>query len=93
MDFKKAAEEEQKARWYTIPDTNARVQIRRPKPSVKDRLEKECSKGRFNIVDAYKLGKKLLDYCVVDWENIESDGQSVEVTTENKYVLDGCSLL
>lgn len=80
--------------WYTVPGTEAKVQIRNPKPSRRREIVRQATRTRMSrgqrveILDNDKLNLLLLDECVRSWKNIEQDGEELECTMENKRLLD-----
>lgn len=94
MDIGKIVKEDVEATWEKIPGSDAEVCVRRPKPKRVRQIIKSCTKRRLvkgkyiNIRDDDRMNQMLMDECVVDWKKIEMDGKPLEVTIENKTLLD-----
>lgn len=83
--------------WYDIPGTKGekrpRLLIKDLKPVKRRELVKRCTtrkRSRGGIderVDFEKLSELILEQCVIDWENIEKDGEKLEVNQVNKVLL------
>ncbi len=82
------------AEWYTVPGTEVQVQIRNPKPSRRREIVRKATRVRMSrgqrveFRDDDELNQLLLDECVLDWKNIERNGDKFECTPENRRALD-----
>lgn len=83
------------AKWYRVPGfPKAEVQIRNIKPSRRRQILKECTRQKMRRgtliteTDDDRLGRLLLEECVVDWRGIEYGDKEFLCNTENKILLD-----
>lgn len=82
------------AEWYTIPGTKVQVQIANPKPSRRREIVRKATRVRMargqrtEWLDSDELNRLLLDECVLDWKNVERNGDKFECTSENRIALD-----
>ena len=94
MDIGKILDGGPAAEWYTIPGTEVQVQITSPKPSRRREIVRKATRVRMSRgqrtewLDSDELNRLLLNECVLDWKNVERNGEKFECTSENKLALD-----
>ena len=94
MDISEILSGGPEATWYTIPGTAVQVQITSPKPSRRREIVSKATRVRMSRgqrtewLDNDELNRLLLDECVLDWKNVERNGEKFECTSENKLALD-----
>lgn len=83
------------AKWYRVPGyPKAEVQICNIKPSRRRDILKSCTRQRMRRgvlvteTDDDRLGRLLLEECVVGWKGIEHGGNDFPCNKENKILLD-----
>lgn len=96
MDVGKLLSEGPQGKWYGIPNSKARVQIRVPTPAERRKiLDRATRKFRRRgqqeeVVNSELVNELLLKISIIDWEGIEQNGEPLPCSDENRVLLDDC---
>lgn len=95
LDIGKFLNGNPEAKWYHVPGfPNAEIQIRNIKPARRREILKACTRQRMRRgsmiteTDDDRLGRLLLEECVIDWKGIEYGDDEFLCNKENKILLD-----
>ena len=95
VDVTRFLKGEEVSKWYTVPGTEAEIQIRKVKPVTQRKLTAQCTSSRMRRgsliekLDSQKLNRLMLDEAILGWKNIIGpDGKALECNLENKIGLD-----
>ena len=94
MDVGKFLNGSEIAEWRRIPGTNVEIKMRLVRPIRMREIGQQAKRlsydGRRSTpeTNADEFNRLLLDECVGDWKNIESEGKPLPCTRENKILLD-----
>ena len=78
--------------WYTFDNTDIRVHMRHPNTEDVERITKQCTKTKrrrgqkVEELNDKMLKHELADFCILDWEGIESKGEAWPCTRDNKIL-------